>query len=123
MDAVSDVEDAIALAAYVQALVHRHVTGPAGERVHPVIAKENKWRAARYGLDAGIADHGLVPVRTRIEDTLRDLREHACELGCERELEGIDRILRDGNGATRQLRTFAEGGVRAVAATIVDTRR
>jgi carboxylate-amine ligase len=123
MDAVCDVEDAIALAAYVQALVHRHAVGPAARPVHPVIANENKWRAARHGLDATVADDGPIPVRRRIEAMLRELRGHARELGCERELEGIDRILRDGNGASRQLRAFAGGDSRAVAATIVEASR
>jgi len=51
MDAVTRVDDAIALAAYVQALVHHYAGAPAA-RCHPVLAEENKWRAARYGLDA-----------------------------------------------------------------------
>ena len=123
MDAVSDVEDAIALAAYVQALVHRYAVGPAAEPQHPVIASENKWRAARYGLDAVVARRGPVPIRELIEATLRELRGHARELGCERELEGVDRILRDGNGATRQLRAFGRGGVHAVAEAIADGSR
>jgi carboxylate-amine ligase len=118
MDAVGDVEDAIALAAYVQALVHRYAAGPPADPVHPVIANENKWRAARYGLEAEIAVDGPMPVRALIERTSRELHDHARALGCERELEGIERILRDGNGAARQLRAFARGGIRAVAETV-----
>ena len=49
------------------------------------------------------------------------LEPHARELGCER--EGIDRILRDGNGAVRQLRAYAGGDVRAVARAIADVTR
>ena len=55
MDAVSRVEDAVALAAYVQALVRRYTEADAPAQ-HPVIAQENKWRAARYGLEATVVD-------------------------------------------------------------------
>jgi gamma-glutamyl:cysteine ligase YbdK (ATP-grasp superfamily) len=43
-----------------------------------------------------------------IRGTLREIEPHARDLGSERELEGIRRILRDGNGADEQLRTFQE---------------
>jgi carboxylate-amine ligase len=55
MDAVTRVEDATALAAYVQSLVRHYAEAPAND-LHPVIANENKWRAARYGLDALVTD-------------------------------------------------------------------
>ena len=41
-----------------------------------------------------------------IRRTVRELEPHARELGSERELEGIEEILRNGNGADRQLRVF-----------------
>jgi carboxylate-amine ligase len=119
MDAVTHVDEAIALAAYVQALVARYAE--ASNDTHPVIAHENKWRAARYGLDATVAGvDGAVPIRSRIEETLRVLVPYARDLGCDRELEGVRAILRVGNGATRQLRAYAAGGghVDAVAPTI-----
>jgi carboxylate-amine ligase len=113
MDAVSRLEDAVALAAYVQALVHRLATAAPGESAacHPMITDENKWRAARYGLDASVVDpvHGTeIGVAALIERTLGMLAPHARELGCDRELEGVRRILRDGNGATRQQALFDE---------------
>jgi carboxylate-amine ligase len=121
MDAVTRVEDAVALAAYVQALVHHYASAPAG-RCHPVIADENKWQSARYGLDATVSDPGMRgPVRLRelIARTLDAIAPSAAILGCERELSGIERILRNGNGASRQLETFAAtGDARAVARDI-----
>ncbi|HWK26902.1 MAG TPA: carboxylate-amine ligase [Solirubrobacter sp.] len=125
MDAVTRVEEAIALTAYVQALVRRYAvaleTGAPLVFWHPVLTKENKWRAARYGLDATVADvesGGPAPVRALIERTLAAIAPHARELGCDRELEGVTEILRSGNGATRQLAAYARGGVTAVAAEI-----
>ena len=76
MDAVTRVDDAIALAAYVQALAH-HYAGAPTSRCHPVIAEENKWRAARYGLDATIATagrRGPVPIRDAVAAHARDDR-------------------------------------------------
>ena len=63
------VEDAVALAAYVQALVRRYDADAAGAAAcHPVLASENKWRAARYGLDGTVVDvahGGPAPIRRR----------------------------------------------------------
>ncbi len=131
MDAVSRIEEAVALTAYVQALVRRYAAADeAGETLpacHPALAQESKWRAARYGLDATVVDlanGGAVPVKDLIARTLADLAPHARELGCERELEGVERILRDGNGADRQLRAFAAGGdAHAVAREIAAVTR
>jgi carboxylate-amine ligase len=128
MDAVSRVEEAVALTAYVQALVRRYAAADeAGETLpsrHPALSQENKWRAARYGLHATVVDlarGGAVPMMALIERTLEELAPHARDLGCERELEGVGRILSDGNGADRQLRAFAAGGdPRAVAREIAD---
>ena len=37
--------------------MRRYDSGEAGF-CHPVVANENKWRAARYGLDASVVDAG-----------------------------------------------------------------
>ena len=121
MDAVTRVDDAIALTAYVQALAH-HYAGAPTSRCHPVIAEENKWRAARYGLDATIATagrRGPVPIRDAVQRTLEMIAPSASALGCEHELTGVERILRNGNGAARQIETFAAtGDTRAVTRDI-----
>ena len=114
MDAVSRVEDAVALTAYVQALVAHYVAADqAGETLplwHPVLTHENKWRAARYGLQATVIDlehGGPIPITQLIERTLREIAPDARAIGCDRELEGVRRIVRDGNGADRQLAVYA----------------
>jgi glutamate---cysteine ligase / carboxylate-amine ligase len=117
MDAVSRVEDAVALAAYVQALVRRYATADeAGEPLpdcHPMLTHESKWRAARYGLRASVVDcidGGPASVAHLIERTLGQLAPHARELGCDRELDDIRRILRDGNGADHQVKVYEASG-------------
>jgi carboxylate-amine ligase len=114
-DAVTRVEDAIAIAAYCQALIkHYSERFDAGEAIpsfHRILTSENKWLAARYGLEAPIMDlatgrRNRVPIAQLVRRTLRDVDGHARELGCERELEGIREILARGNSADHQLRIF-----------------
>jgi carboxylate-amine ligase len=115
MDAVTRVEDTVALAAYVQALVkyysERYDSDGELASYHRILTTENKWLAARYGLEAPVMDlwtgrRNRVPVAQLIRRTLREVEPHARELGSERELEGIREILGKGNGADRQLRVF-----------------
>jgi glutamate---cysteine ligase / carboxylate-amine ligase len=78
---------------------------------HRILTTENKWLAGRYGLEAPLMDlatgrRNRIPVAQLIRRTLKELAPHARELGSERELEGIEEILRNGNGADRQLRVF-----------------
>ena len=114
-DAVSRVEDAVALAAYCQALVkhlcEQHESGESVPTFHRILTTENKWLAARYGLEAPIMDletgrRNRIPVAQLVRRTLKEIEPHARELGCERELEGIRDILGRGNGADWQLRVF-----------------
>src|SRR3954452_4217239 len=114
-DAVTRVEDAVALAAFCQALVKHYCERQEGgaeiPSYHRILTTENKWLAARYGLEAPVMDlatgrRNRVPVAQLVRRTLRDLEPHARELGSERELEGIRAILGHGNGADRQLRIF-----------------
>jgi glutamate---cysteine ligase / carboxylate-amine ligase len=115
MDAVTRVEDTVALAAYVQALVkyysERYEADGELASYHRILTTENKWLAARYGLEAPVMDlwtgrRNRVPVAQLIRRTLREIEPHARELGSDRELEGIRTILSTGNGADRQLRVF-----------------
>jgi glutamate---cysteine ligase / carboxylate-amine ligase len=131
MDAVSRVEDAVALTAYVQALVRRYTAADEASgnlsACHPVLAQENNWRAARYGLQAtvvALARGGAVPIAALIERTLEEIAPYARELDFDRELAGVRRILDEGNGADRQRRALAAGGdPRAVACDIATVTR
>ncbi len=114
-DAVTRVEDAVALAAYCQALVkhycERYERGEQIPSYHRILTTENKWLAARYGLEAPVMDlatgrRNRVPVAQLVRRTLREIEPHARELGSDRELEGVRDILSRGNGSDRQLRIF-----------------
>jgi glutamate---cysteine ligase / carboxylate-amine ligase len=129
-DAVTRVEHAVALAAYCQALVKLYCERfDAGEEIpsyHRILTSENKWLAARYGLEAPLMDlatgrRNRLPVAQLVRRRLRELEPHARELGSESELEGIQDILGNGNGADRQLRVFnANRDVREVVREIAD---
>jgi carboxylate-amine ligase len=114
-DAVTRLEDTVAIAAFCQALVkhycERYDAGHDIPSYHRILTTENKWLAARYGLEAPVMDlatgrRNRVPVAQLVRRTLRDIEPHARELGSERELDGIREILSRGNGGDRQLRIF-----------------
>jgi carboxylate-amine ligase len=114
-DAVTSLDDVVAITAYCQALVkHYAELHGAGEDIpsyHRILTTENKWLAARYGLEAPVMDlltgkRNRVPVAQLIRRTLKTIAPHARELGSEAELSGIEEILRRGDSADRQLRTF-----------------
>jgi glutamate---cysteine ligase / carboxylate-amine ligase len=129
-DAVTRVEDAVAIAAYCQALVkqlcERYDAGQEIPSYHRILTSENKWLAARYGLEAPVMDLGSgrrnrVPIARLVRWTLADIEPHARELGSERELEGVLEILARGNGADGQLRIFnANRDIAEVARGIAD---
>jgi glutamate---cysteine ligase / carboxylate-amine ligase len=114
-DAVSRIEDAVALAAFCQALVklysERFDAGQEIPSYHRILTSENKWLAARYGLEAPVMDlatgrRNRVPVAQLVRRTLREIEPHARELGAEAELDGIRGILSRGNGSDRQRRVW-----------------
>jgi carboxylate-amine ligase len=78
------------------------------------LVRENKWRAARYGLDAEIVvdDRGqaVKPVREAILDLAEDLEPIARKLGCAEELMQVERILDRGASYQRQRAVAAGSG-------------
>src|SRR5438093_4889488 len=130
-DAVTRLEHVVAIVAYCQALVklfsERFDRGEQITSYHRILMTENKWLAGRYGLEAPLVDlptgrRNRVPVAQLIRRTLQEIEPHARELGSDRELEGIEEILRNGNGADHQLRVFnANRDIIEVVSEIADT--
>ncbi|MGZ4336045.1 MAG: carboxylate-amine ligase [Gaiellaceae bacterium] len=130
-DAVTRLEHVIAIVAYCQALVklfsERYDRGEQITSYHRILTTENKWLAGRYGLEAPLMDlatgrRNRVAVAQLIRRTVKEIEPHARELGSDRELEGIEEILRNGNGADRQLRVFnANRDIVEVVSEIADT--
>jgi carboxylate-amine ligase len=129
-DSVTRVEDAVAIAAFCQALVklYSEQYEQDGEvpTYHRILTTENKWLAVRYGLEAPLMDlaaqrRNRIAVAQLVRRRLTELEPHARELGSERELEGIREILRRGNGSDRQLRVYnANRDIVEVAREIAD---
>jgi carboxylate-amine ligase len=111
------VDETIALAALIQATVaklHKLYTANQGFRLYRrALIMENKWRASRYGLDGKMIDFGKqveVPARDLILEYLEFIDDVVDELGSREEINYIHEILKNGTGADRQLRVFAETG-------------
>jgi len=114
-DAVTRLDDVVAITAFCQALVkHYSERYDSGEEIpsfHRILTTENKWLAARYGLEAPVMDlhtgrRNRVPVTQAVRRTLRLIEPHARELGSDAELAGIEDILRRGSSADAQMRVF-----------------
>jgi carboxylate-amine ligase len=67
---------------------------------------ENRWRAARYGLDGKLIDFGRkceIDERDLLHEMLAFVAPEMDELGNQAEMAHIERIMREGTGADRQL--------------------
>lgn len=131
-DGATSLTELATLAALTQCLVEHFSreldAGREPKPLQPWYHRENKWRTARYGLDAHIlVDHQGVerPVATHLVELVEELAPLAAELGCRTELEGVHRILATGGSSKRQLRVADEtgGDLRAVAAHLISEFR
>jgi glutamate---cysteine ligase / carboxylate-amine ligase len=125
-DAQTTIEDAGAVAALAHALVGwlaaRHDAREPLETAEEWRLEENRWSAARWGMDAALADLSTgerVPARERLSALLAELAPVAEQLGCAAELAGVERLAARG-GAVRQREVAAAGDVRAVVAWLAD---
>ncbi len=77
------------------------------------VVRDNKWRAARYGLDAIVItdDSGATaPVRDELYELVRELEPVADRLGCATELGVVSEVLEQGASYERQRAVMADGG-------------
>jgi len=117
MDLPMRLDETIAIAALIQATVAKLwklYDANQGFRLYRrMLIMENKWRAARYGLDGKLIDFGKrieVPERDLIREYLDLVDDVVDELGSREEINYVQRILETGTGADRQLRVFRETG-------------
>mgnify|MGYP003287914812 CR=1 FL=1 len=127
-DAQTRLESVTAIVALSQSLVA--TLAEAWEKdgdlpVEPItLVAENKWRAARHGLEAKLIDLEHDTERPA-PDALRALAER-CEpaarrLGCSAELASLEAVLERGSGAEEQLERYEEtGSLLAVAQWLAD---
>jgi carboxylate-amine ligase len=131
-DGLATLEDVGAIAALTQCLVDEFSTtlenGGTIPTMPPWHVQENKWRAARYGLEAIIildADGNEQLVTEHLRETLKRLEPVAAKLGCSAELADVEKIIERGAGYQRQRRVAAEhgGDLRAVVLDLVKQMR
>lgn len=114
-DCPSTVEDMLIITALIHALVV-WLTQLYDEGKLPAIplrqlVEENKWKAARHGLDSRFIDYetgGTVPVREAVSTLVEALTETATALGSLPYLQQVDRILKRGTSAHRQVQLYKE---------------
>ncbi|HKC29397.1 MAG TPA: glutamate--cysteine ligase, partial [Jatrophihabitans sp.] len=114
-DGLPTVDEIACVAALAQCLVERFDRqlddGYTLPEPRPWLVRENKWRAARYGLDAEIVVDNtgrLQPVTDAITDLVEDLLPVARRLDCAAELEAIPRLIQRGASYQRQRAVAAE---------------
>lgn len=116
-DGLSNATELAAITALTHCLVEyfsRMIdAGEALPAITPWFLAENKWRAARYGLEAIIildADGREELVTDHLQHVLEVLAPIAADLGCASELAGVRRIIGTGGGAARQRRVAERNG-------------
>ncbi len=133
MDSQTHIEHSLGMAALVQALVRELAEHfDAGKRLskYPFeMLDENKWLAARHGLEGELVDlpsSDRVSTRALARRLLDRMRDHCVDLGSVSELDAIEDLLARGNGAARQVVVYEanhdlrEVMAEIVAATVVD---
>jgi carboxylate-amine ligase len=128
MDSQTRVEHTLGLAALVQALVkelcEHYDAGKKLSRYPYEMLDENKFIAARHGLDSELVDlpkATRVPTKQLARRVLDRVREHSQDLGSADELDCVEDILENGNGGSRQRIVYeANHDLREVMAEIVE---
>ena len=111
------IDETIALAAVMQAVVakiYKLMKSNLNFRLYrKALINENKWRAARYGIEGKLIDFGKqeeVDTRSLIHELLDFVDDVVDELGSRHEIGYINQMMENGTGADRQLAVFRETG-------------
>jgi carboxylate-amine ligase len=126
-DSQTRVEHTLALTALIQAMVKElceHFDDGGQLAPYPwQMLDENRWLAARHGLEGELVDlpaSDRVPAKELAARLVERLREHAQDLGSEGHLDGVADLIENGNGASRQMMVYeANHDLREVMADIV----
>jgi carboxylate-amine ligase len=112
-DVTTRPEAAVMLGALVQAIVVKlyqlRVRNQGFRLYRRALIEENKWRAARYGLDGKLIDFGRraeVPMRDLALELLEFIDDVVDDLGSRQYVEYVHVVLREGTSADRQLAVY-----------------
>ena len=116
-DMPGNLEDTLAIAALVHCLVRALSDdidrGAYQHDCHPMMVRQNKWRASRYGLDAQLVDSFTFrphPAREVISNLIELLRPSGRRLECEPYLDRVLDLIAGETWADRQLSLLRETG-------------
>lgn len=116
-DIPTRVDETVCVAALFQAItakLYKLYRQNMGFRLYRrALIEENKWRAARYGLDGKLIDFGKreeVPLRSLIIELLEFVDDVVDELGSREEINYVHQIMENGTSADRQLKLYKETG-------------
>lgn len=119
-DICTRLEDALAIAALYLCIcrwLYRIRRSNQSWRQYPLfLLAENRWRAQRYGVTGSLFDFGvgeLVPFSDLLDEVISLTAEDAAVLDCEREIDRLRQIAREGTSADRQVavyRSVIDGG-------------
>lgn len=116
-DMPPDLPSVLGLAALIQCLVHELSEqvdrGEPCLEFHPLLVRQNRWRACRYGLDAVLVDPFTLqsqPVRRLGQSLIERLSGAARALGCRSEFEHVRQMLAAPDGAERQMDDYRRTG-------------
>jgi carboxylate-amine ligase len=119
-DMPGNLQDSLAIAAMIQCLVvalsDEIDRGTYQHDCHPMMVRQNKWRASRYGLEAELVDpfsgqpH---PVRDMACELVDRLQPFAKRLDCQEHLNRVANLARGKSWADRQLERLHKTGDKA----------
>ena len=115
-DMPGNLDDTLAIAALVQCLVKALSdeidNGAYQHDCHPMMVRQNKWRATRFGVGAQLVDGYSYAVQSVPETTAQlvaKLAPVAEQLGCAKHLDRCHALARGPSGAGRQLALLDSG--------------
>lgn len=116
-DVVMTVDEVMCITALMQCIVAKiyklHKKNQTFKSYRRLLLNENKWRAARWGMEAKLIDFGReeeVPFNRLMNELLEFIDDVVDELDCRKEVNYVFQMIEQGSGADRQLKVFQETG-------------
>ena len=116
-DICTTVDEAVCIAALFQSICAKLIKlrreNMSWRNYRSMHISENKWRAVRYGIHGQLIDFGKqeeVPFHFLVNELLEFVDDVLDDLGCRKEVEYVNTILKEGTSADRQLKVFKQNG-------------